>query len=221
MIRVIRVKGPADGPTVVSICLTTPGGSRQSQRSLSAGERAILAGRITAGAKADFRAGRAAAHTLLGDGIEVLRAPDGRPILSRGGHGIRGISLSIGHSRGFGLAAIVSDERWVVGVDIETRSSLSERLARRVLTAREKRRVSRRPPGLRGQAAIEHWVLKEAALKTTGGGVAKLISTPGAAEVIRLSRRGWGRVTLSGVHPARVRLIQARGLTMAVVLLRR
>jgi phosphopantetheinyl transferase len=134
---------------------------------------------------------------------------------------MRGISLSIGHSRGFGLAAIVSEERWVVGVDIETRSSLSARLRRRVLTAREKRRVGRRPPGLRGQAALEHWVLKEAALKTTGGGVAKLISTPGAVEVIRLSRRGWGLVTLSGVHPARGRLIQTRGLTMAVVLLRR
>ena len=221
MIRLIRIKGPAGGPAVVSICLVTPGGPSHGPGRLSARERAILAGRTTAGAKADFAAGRTAAHTLLGSGVEVLRAVDGRPIPSRDGRGMRGLSLSIGHSHGFGMAALVSDERWVVGVDIETRSSLTERLTRRILTAREKRRVARRPSRQRGRAAIEHWVLKEASLKTTGGGVAKLISAPGAAEVIRLSRRGWGRVTLSGVHPARVRLIQARGLTMAVVLRRR
>lgn len=219
MIRIIRVKGPAGGPAFVSLCLVTPTGSFDRRETLSRGERAILARRATAGAKADFVAGRMAAHALLGEGVEVLAAADGRPVPARNGRRMRRISLSIGHSRGRALAAMVSDGGWVVGVDIETRTGLSSRLARRVLTPREKRRVGRKEARLRGRVTIEHWVLKEAALKTHGGGVAKLITAAGAAEVIRLSRRGWGVITLAGACPARARLIETRrSLTMAVVL---
>ena len=221
MIRIIRLDGPAGGPAVISICLVTPGGPRRTPVRLSAVERALRNQRSTRQARADFTAGRTAAHALLGNGVEVDRAADGRPVPSRNGRAMAAISLSIGHSRGCGMAAVVNDAGWLVGVDIETRSRLSRQLARRVLTPREKRRVGRRPPGLRGRATIEHWVLKEAALKTMGGGVAKLISAPEAAEVIRLSRRAWSSINLAGAHQARARLIQARSMTMAVALLRR
>ena len=211
------MKGPAGGPAVVSICVAMPGGSSRGVR-LSARERSILAGRSSTGAKADFSAGRAAAHALLGAGVEVLKARDGRPVPARDGLRVRGLSLSIGHSHGVGMAGLVKDAKWVVGVDIETRSRVSARLGRRVLTALEKRRVRRLPAGQRARAAIEHWVLKEAALKTIGGGVARLLSAPDAAEVILLSHRGWGRIMLAGAGSVRARLIRAHGATMAVVL---
>ena len=221
MTRRMTMKGPAGGPASLSICLVGSVGKQTMAARLSARERALLAGRKMPGAKADFRAGRAAAHILLGEGVDVLRARDGRPVPSRNGRSLRGISLSIGHSGGVGMAGLVRDRHWLIGVDIEARTVLSSRLSRRVLTPREKRRVLRAPASARGRAALDHWVLKEAALKTTGDGVARLVSRPGAAEVMRLSQRGWGRVTLSGNRLAAARLIRARGLTMAVVLLRR
>lgn len=221
MIRIIRLKGPTGGPAVVSICLVEGEGSPGASGALSERERELVVRRTTAAAKADFIAGRAAAHALLGEGVEVLRAPDGRPVPCRSGRRIRGLSLSIGHSRGCGLAGLVSDPGWVVGVDIETRSTLTPRLSGRVLTTREKRRVGRAAPARRARAAVAHWVLKEAALKTMGGGVARLLSSAGAAEVIRWSRWGWGVVAIGGSRAARARLIPARGLTMAVVLLPR
>jgi phosphopantetheinyl transferase len=170
-------------------------------------------------ARADFLAGRLAARELLGPGFEVLNGKQGEPVVAALGGGAARVALSIAHSRGFGMAGISAGRGWAIGVDVESRNAMSENLTSRVLTRRELRRVARAGAAGRGRAALEHWVLKEAALKTMRGhaGVG-LLRTPGAIEVVRLSRRGWGRVKMPGGGQARGRLIARSGVTMAVVL---
>ena len=216
------LRGPVGGPAATAICLVLPAdaGRADPRRTLSPGERALMRRRAAppAPARAEFLAGRLAAHALLGHGAEALNGRHGEPVAIRGGRKAAGVALSISHSRGFGMAGTLADEGWSIGVDVESRVELSGRLAARILSRRELRRVARAGSARRGHAALEHWVLKEAALKAMGGraGVG-LLRTPGAIEVVRLSRRGWGRVRMPGRRLARCRLLTKSGVTMGVV----
>jgi phosphopantetheinyl transferase len=219
----ITLTGPAGGPARIPICLVTPGelSPARALRRLSPRERALMRRRGAPAARADFIAGRLAARALMGPGFEVLSGRRGEPVAAvGGGRRAEGLALSVSHSRGFGMAGLIVGGGWRLGVDVESRKELSGRLRGRVLTERERRRVARSGSARSGLAALEHWVLKEAALKAIGGRVtvATLISSPGAVEVVGLRRRGWGRVRLPDGRQARGCLLSKAGVTMAVVL---
>jgi phosphopantetheinyl transferase len=219
----ITLTGPAGSPTAIRICLVMPGelSPARAIRQLSPREKVLLQRRGAPAARADFIAGRLAARALTGPGFEVLSGRRGEPVVAvGGGRRVGGMALSISHSRGFGMAGLIVGGRWRLGVDVESRRGLSGRLRARVLTERERRRLARAGAARSGLAALEHWVLKEAALKAIGGSatVASLISSPGAVEVMRMSRGGWGCVRLPDGRQARGRLLAKAGVTMAVVL---
>lgn len=126
-------------------------------------------------------------HALLqagfAPGVEPERLPGGKPV-------IPGFPFSISHAGEWAVCA-VSDG--AVGVDLERERPLRHPVERK-LTVREQEELCALPPEQRASGFFELWVLKEAALKYTGLGLA------GLAEV-EVSRRP-PRVFLPGVHAA-------------------
>lgn len=201
------VTSPAGGLGRVRFCLAPPGGTA---RALTKDERLLLDGSTRRAARADFIAGRRAAHALLGPGSEVLRAEDGAPRIVKPRHSC-GHSLSIAHSGGWGLAAVVDKPGWLIGVDLERRRALRAALAERLLTPRER--------GRRG-AVVAQWTLKEAAIKAVRGSVLELMADAAAVEVLTWPRSGWCRLRVRGSQPASGRVFMKDDLTLAVVLVK-
>jgi len=200
------VTSPAGGLGRVRFCLAPPGGTA---RALTKDERLLLDGSTRRAARADFIAGRRAAHALLGPGSEVLRAEDGAPRIVKPKEAARHC-LSIAHSGGWGLAAVVEKPGWLIGVDLERRRTLRAALAARVLTPREQSR--------RG-ATIPQWTLKEAAIKAIRGSVLELLTDAAAVEVLSYRRSGWCRLRLRGKLPASGMTLTKGDLTLALVIM--
>ena len=218
------LRGPGGGPAAIEICLVTPAEApgRAHAMRLSARERALLHGRGGPEARADVLAGRLAAHALLGRGFEVLSGRRGEPIPSRGGRRARGLAISVAHSRGFGMAGILREAGWSIGVDVESRADLPSRLNREVLTPRERRRAIRPGAAAAGRSPLAHWALKEAALKARGGRITVgMLRVPGVVEVLRFGRDGWCRLRLPGGISGIGAVLIRPGVTMAVALVPR
>lgn len=126
-------------------------------------------------------------HALIQAGrppdLEPERLPGGKPV-------IPGFPFSLSHAGDWAVCA-VSDGP--VGVDLERERPLRYSVERK-LTAREQAELSMLPPDEREAGFFDLWVLKEAALKYTGQGLAGLSR-------VEVSRSP-ARVVLPGVSAA-------------------
>lgn len=108
----------------------------------------------------------ALARAGLPPDLEPERLPGGKPVIS-------GFPFSLSHGGNWAVCA-VSDGP--VGVDLEPERPLRRPVERR-LTAREQEELRMLPPDRREAGFFDLWVLKEAALKYTGQGLAGLSRT--------------------------------------------
>lgn len=96
----------------------------------------------------------------------------GRPEIDREAVGCaEDLRFNLSHTSGL-VACVVTTGR-ECGIDVERtdRAASIERLARRVLTQRERADVAAQPSERRQQRFLAHWVVKEAYLKARGLGV--------------------------------------------------
>jgi 4'-phosphopantetheinyl transferase len=119
--------------------------------------------------------GRSLLRALLGRtlalspaAVPIVRGPRGRPQLD----GIAGIDFNVSHTRDMSLAGIARAGR--IGVDIERadREVDADRLARRVLAARERDAIAQLDADERRRRFLRYWTCKEAMSKATGDGIA-------------------------------------------------
>jgi phosphopantetheinyl transferase (holo-ACP synthase) len=145
---------------------------------LTDGERAAFDAFAVERRRVDWLAGRVAAKRAIrrafddrGEAppayraIETWNDPSGAPRFSvRNGAQLSArLSLSIAHTRGAGLAAVVdSSSTGTVGVDIEPTAPISMMLVSRVLSPAERARLSRTALA---PSALALWTAKEAAMK--------------------------------------------------------
>lgn len=132
--------------------------------------------------------------------LSVAHAPGGRPLALLDGEEVPGLSLTISHSRGAGLAAARRGGR-PIGADLADHAAWAEEIAGYAFAPAERLRA---PLGPR---ALARWALKEAALKALGTGLivhprrvgieADCSSAAGAARW-RLSLPGTGLCTGPG-----------------------
>lgn len=125
----------------------------------------------------------ALAQAGLPPDLEPERLPGGKPVIS-------GFPFSLSHAGDWAVCA-VSDGP--VGVDLE-RERILRRPVERKLMAREQEALRQLPPEGREAGFFDLWVLKEAALKYTGLGLAGLSQ-------VEVSRSP-ARVFLPGVSAA-------------------
>jgi len=145
---------------------------------LSPGERARAARFGTAQLRDRYVAGRTALRFLLAGMLGV--APAAVP-LRRGRRGrpeLEGESMpdfNVSHTHGAALIGVTQDARRMVriGVDVERldRAVGADRLARKFLTANERRSQSALPLDERVRCFLRYWTCKEAMSKATGDGL--------------------------------------------------
>ncbi|SNY90902.1 4'-phosphopantetheinyl transferase superfamily protein [Cohaesibacter sp. ES.047] len=100
------------------------------------------------------------------------RTDTGKPILSRARHPALGdIDFSLTHTGEMVACAITN--YGLVGIDAERRDRKINlaRLARDVLTLKERTRIARQAQAAQSEVFIRHWTLKEASLKAIGIGL--------------------------------------------------
>ncbi|MFC2078697.1 4'-phosphopantetheinyl transferase family protein [Candidatus Bipolaricaulota bacterium] len=100
--------------------------------------------------------------------IQLRREPFGRPELVHPSNA--GVQFSLSHSGNLGLVGVATN---AIGVDIEKISAAKdvERISRRFYSGDEAERLYGLPDAEKTQEFFRLWVLKEAYLKTVGGGV--------------------------------------------------
>ncbi|MCI8537367.1 MAG: 4'-phosphopantetheinyl transferase superfamily protein [Oscillospiraceae bacterium] len=107
--------------------------------------------------------------------LEPERLPGGKPVLS-------GFPFSLSHAGDWAVCA-VSDGP--VGVDLERERPLRHAVERR-LTANEQNELGQLPPEQWASGFFDLWVLKEAALKYTGQGLAGLSQVEVSRQPVRV-----------------------------------
>ena len=150
--------------------------------SLSPSERARFNGYTNAVVARRFAVGRATLREILGGalGIAPERVPlreglHGKPALGRE-HSGRPIWFSLAHCEDVVLVALSRTSE--VGIDVERSRAIEqwERVADRVLSSTERRRLQQAVEGGEdaGTAFLRHWCRVEAELKAIGCGIAGL-----------------------------------------------
>jgi 4'-phosphopantetheinyl transferase len=101
------------------------------------------------------------------DAVPICHGARGRPFVE----GSAGLDFNVSHTDGKALIGIAHGRR--IGVDLEsdTRIANAERLARRVLTAEERRALEGVAGDDHRRAFLRHWTCKEALSKATGDGL--------------------------------------------------
>ena len=104
-------------------------------------------------------------------GIGFSYGGQGKPRLG-GAHAASGIHFNLSHT---GRRALVAVARSPVGVDLETVRPLgdTDRLARRILSDRERRDLGKLPATARNSAFLACWTRKEAYAKAVGEGIVR------------------------------------------------
>jgi len=148
---------------------------------LNAGERARLDRLPVPKRRADWHLGRWTAKCAVSAyfnlprdlealaGIELRPAPSGRPEAFLHGRAAP-VKLSLSHSGGRGMCAIVPDSA-EVGCDLETVEPRSPAFLADYFTDEERELAARTPAGLRDSLLTLLWSAKESALKALGCGL--------------------------------------------------
>jgi len=125
----------------------------------------------------DWLAGRLAAKRLIIDWhghlpdlrpaeVEIAYGPSGEPRAIVRGEPLGGISISIAHSFGHGLAGLSEPQtEGRIGVDIERICPVNPKLKGRILGVEELEEFEARFAGSINEGLILYWTLKEAAVK--------------------------------------------------------
>jgi 4'-phosphopantetheinyl transferase len=127
-----------------------------------------------------FIAGRGILRLILGrylrlapHQLQFSYEPRGKPGLtdSCGGEGLR---FNLSHSQDLALFAVTCDR--AIGIDLEQIRPLSdtEQLAQRFFSPREYAAICASPPPQKQATFFRYWTCKEAYLKATGEGIARL-----------------------------------------------
>lgn len=123
-----------------------------------------------------FIAGRGILRSLLGrylkiepDRVGFLYSEKGKPFLAD-----QSLQFNVTHSQGLALYAVALDRP--VGVDLEQIRAIADldSLTQRFFTPSEYAAIAALPVSQQPQAFFRHWACKEAYLKATGDGLAKL-----------------------------------------------
>jgi len=123
-----------------------------------------------------FIVGRGILRSLLGrylqikpDQVQFIYSEKGKPFLKD-----QPLQFNVAHSRGLALYAIALDHP--VGVDLEQIRAIADldSLTQRFFTPKEHVAIAALPVNQQPQAFFRHWACKEAYLKATGDGLAKL-----------------------------------------------
>ncbi len=123
-----------------------------------------------------FIAGRGILRSLLGrylkiepDRVGFLYSEKGKPFLAD-----QSLQFNVTHSQGLALYAVALDRP--VGVDLEQIRAIADldSLTQRFFTPNEHTAIVALPASQKPQAFFRHWACKEAYLKATGDGLAKL-----------------------------------------------
>jgi 4'-phosphopantetheinyl transferase len=143
---------------------------------LSESERARVDRAADEALAVKFVLGRWLLRSVLGavlgitpEALQLMLGAQGKPALT--GDMASGLAFNLAHSGAWAVLAIARGAR--VGVDIEQERPLvdADRLARRILTARELRSYRARAERGREAGLLAAWVRKEAVLKALGTGV--------------------------------------------------
>lgn len=102
--------------------------------------------------------------------LTIAHEKSGKPVFA----GQDGVHLSISHCAG---AIALAISRRPIGVDIESRGRLDERIVRRMFTGPEHHYLAA-DPALRDERFTELWTRKEALVKRSGDGTRGLIRRP-------------------------------------------
>jgi len=116
-----------------------------------------------------LRSALGAVLELAAEGVPLVEGDHGKPDLAPAAP--KGVSFNLAHSGSWAVLAMVSGAR--IGVDLERKRALfdADRLARRILAAREARSYQGLSEPDRQVALLAAWVRKEAVLKALGSGV--------------------------------------------------
>ncbi len=140
--------------------------------SLTAEEQAQFATLKIEKRRCDWLLGRWTARRLLNatvpnaDNLSVLVGLDGAPVVTMpGGRAHPSISLSISHSNGLALCALVANQLWTVGADIERIVPHTDDFIADYFTVTEREQVRRLARRSRDMIVTAIWSAKEAALK--------------------------------------------------------
>ena len=125
-----------------------------------------------------FIVGRGILRLLLGrelalapERLELRRAPNGKPILHRGGRAGPGFNLS---RAGELVVVALARDGTAVGVDVERVRELPwEPVADQFYSPAEQASLSALPAGGRAEGFLRCWTRKEAYLKATGDGLSR------------------------------------------------
>lgn len=142
---------------------------------LSADERSRAQRYRFDGDRRRFVTVRSSLRRLLGRYLDAPAADLDFTYSDRGKPALRDVALSfnVSHSQDVALIAIAGDR--AVGVDLEYhRSSNIPALARRFFHPQEAAELQARPASDRDRRFFQYWTAKEAYLKATGDGLAKL-----------------------------------------------
>ncbi len=123
-----------------------------------------------------FIVGRGILRSLLGrylqiapDRVQLIYSKTGKPALEN-----QRLQFNVAHSQGLALYAVTLD--YPVGVDLEEMRAIADlnALTQRFFTPKEHMAICNLPASQQSQAFFRHWTCKEAYLKATGDGLAKL-----------------------------------------------
>lgn len=118
---------------------------------------------------------RTAIHRLTGRRAVIGRRPSGRPV-ARWADGGKGAppSLSISYCAGCVGVAIAEGSR--IGLDLEPRRSVAERVALRVMSPADAEHFRRLGREERRDAATRYWTCAEALAKASGKGLPQMLA---------------------------------------------
>ncbi|MBC7825883.1 MAG: 4'-phosphopantetheinyl transferase superfamily protein [Candidatus Parcubacteria bacterium] len=123
-----------------------------------------------------FVAGRGVLRSILGqylqiepDRVQFLYSEKGKPFLAD-----QSLQFNVAHSQGLALYAIALDHS--VGVDLEHIRAIADldSLTQRFFTSNEHAAIAALPINQQSRTFFRYWACKEAYLKATGDGLAKL-----------------------------------------------
>jgi 4'-phosphopantetheinyl transferase len=161
----------------VTWCLGSSERVPAGDRWLSPAERVSQQRFVVAKRRADWRAGRWYAKSLLAEvsglpreciGVVARSDENGFPLVEGFGRVAPGVSIS--HCEGMAMA-VVAPAGIPVGCDLERIARRADRFAADWFTRAEQRRLQDSPPSVRDEMTTLTWCVKEAALKAVGEGL--------------------------------------------------
>jgi 4'-phosphopantetheinyl transferase len=148
---------------------------------LSEAERGLAVRLRSPSARVEFRHGRMALRTVLGEVMGV--SPAEVPLVPAAAGGVRvaggtGLEVSLSHTGDMFVVAV--GERVRVGVDVESaaRGDLAEHVARRCFSEAEQAEVRGLTGDRRARRFAEIWTRREALVKAAGRGLPAMRAVP-------------------------------------------